>query len=93
MGPTNESYESEGRLKALLRVFPVPVPRHNYVQTEGPILSYLWCRLKVHGTNESAWTQEGKYIVCSCQSLILGLDQHNKVQVLSNSSARQMAVK
>lgn len=47
MGPTNESTESEGRQKALLRVFPVLVHRHNYVQTEGPILSYLGCRLKV----------------------------------------------
>lgn len=62
VGPANENSGSEGGQKALLRVFPVLVHHHNYVQTEGPILSYLWCRLKGHGTNESGWTQEGKYI-------------------------------
>lgn len=51
VGPTNESSENEGRQKVLY--FPVLVHRHNYVQTEGPILSYLWCSLKVRGTNES----------------------------------------
>lgn len=68
VGPTNESSEREERQKVLLRLFPVLVHRHNYVQTEGPISSYLWCGLKVHGTNESGWTQEGKYIAASAQA-------------------------
>lgn len=65
MGSTNESSETEGRQKVLLRVFPVLVHRCNYVQTERPILSYLWRRPKVHGTNESGCTQRGKYIGAS----------------------------